>query len=133
MFHYTAKVCYNTHMKKIIIMARITALSILIGIILGIAGGLFYLCIKGATAIRQARSEFLFLLPVGAILIALLYRVLRNEDDGGTNRVLEAAHSDTPVSIKMAPAIFISTVFSHLCGASVGREGAALQLGGSVG
>lgn len=133
MFHYTAKVCYNTHMKKIIIMARITALSILIGIILGIAGGLFYLCIKGATAIRQAHSEFLFLLPVGAILIALLYRVLRNEDDGGTNRVLEAAHSDTPVSIKMAPAIFISTVFSHLCGASVGREGAALQLGGSVG
>ena len=64
MFHYTAKVCYNTHMKKIIIMARITALSILIGIILGIAGGLFYLCIKGATAIRQAHSEFLFLLPV---------------------------------------------------------------------
>lgn len=120
-------------MKKIIIVARITVLSIVIGIVLGFAGGIFYQCIKKATGMRQAHPAFLCLLPAGALIIALLYKALNNENDGGTNRVLEAARSETPVSIKMAPAIFVSTVFSHLCGASVGREGAALQLGGSLG
>ena len=33
----------------------------------------------------------------------------------------------------MAPLIFISTVLTHLCGGSAGREGAALQMGGSIG
>ena len=119
--------------RRIIIAARITAVSIILGIVLGIAGGLFYLCINGATVFRQSHSFVLFLLPVGAILVNLLYKLFKNEDDGGTNQVLISARSDTPVSIKMAPSIFISTVFSHFCGASVGREGAALQLGGSVG
>ncbi|MGN0269247.1 MAG: chloride channel protein [Candidatus Weimeria sp.] len=119
--------------RRIIIAARITAVSIILGIVLGIAGGLFYLCINGATVFRQSHSYVLFLLPVGAVLVDLLYKLFRNEDDGGTNQVLVSARSDTPVSIKMAPSIFISTVFSHFCGASVGREGAALQLGGSIG
>ncbi|MQN01145.1 MAG: chloride channel protein [Lachnospiraceae bacterium] len=120
-------------MKKIIEVTRIILISILIGVILGIAGALFYLCISGATAIRQAHPQFLILLPVGAVLVTLLYQLFKNEDDGGTNRVLESAYSNAPVSLKMAPSIFLSTVFSHLCGASVGREGAALQLGGSLG
>lgn len=33
----------------------------------------------------------------------------------------------------MAPLIFVSTVITHLFGGSAGREGAALQIGGSVG
>lgn len=33
----------------------------------------------------------------------------------------------------MAPLIFVSTVITHLLGGSAGREGAALQLGGSIG
>ena len=31
------------------------------------------------------------------------------------------------------PAIFFGTVLTHLCGGSAGREGAALQMGGSIG
>lgn len=123
--------CFMKH--QILYIFKISIITILLGIILGLAGGAFYLCIKGATGVRQAHTAVLFLLPLGAALITLFYKYFEKESDGGTNRVIEAAYSDSPVSIKMAPAIFISTVFSHFCGASVGREGAALQLGGSVG
>ena len=123
----------NNMKSKITGIIRILIIAIILGLILGLAGGAFYLCIRGATGLRRAYPAFLLLLPVGALLITLFYRYLEKESDGGTNRVLEATYSDTPVSIRMAPAIFVSTVFSHLCGASVGREGAALQLGGSVG
>lgn len=119
--------------KKIIKAIRLIALSLSIGVILGLAGGAFYLCIKKATDIRRAHPAFLLLLPIGAVLINFFYNWFEKEADGGTNRVIEAVYSTKPVSIKMTASIFVTTVFSHLCGASVGREGAALQLGGSVG
>lgn len=51
----------------------------------------------------------------------------------GTNLVLSAIHSDEDLPLRMAPLIFISTLITHLFGGSAGREGAALQLGGSIG
>ena len=51
----------------------------------------------------------------------------------GTNNVLRAVQSGEPVSILLVPAIFLGTVLTHLCGGSAGREGAALQMGGSIG
>lgn len=36
------------------------------------------------------------------------------------------------VPVLLAPLIFVSTVITHLFGGSAGREGAALQLGGSI-
>ena len=54
-------------------------------------------------------------------------------DRTGTNLVLSAIHSDEDLPLRMAPLIFISTLITHLFGGSAGREGAALQLGGSIG
>ena len=47
--------------------------------------------------------------------------------------VLASLRSEAELPVQMAPMIFISTIITHLCGGSAGREGAALQLGGSVG
>lgn len=47
--------------------------------------------------------------------------------------VLSTIHAETELPFKMAPLIFISTTLTHLFGGSAGREGAALQLGGSIG
>ena len=51
----------------------------------------------------------------------------------GTNNVIRAVHSGESVSPLLVPAIFFGTVLTHLCGGSAGREGAALQMGGSIG
>ncbi len=58
---------------------------------------------------------------------------MHDEKDAGTNLVLAAIHSGKHIPLKIAPLIFISTVMTHLFGGSAGREGAALQLGGSIG
>ncbi len=47
--------------------------------------------------------------------------------------VLSTIHAETELPFKMAPLIFMSTIITHLFGGSAGREGAALQLGGSIG
>ena len=47
--------------------------------------------------------------------------------------VLESISSNQEITVATAPLIFVSTVISHCVSASVGREGAALQLGGSLG
>ncbi len=55
------------------------------------------------------------------------------EKDTGTNLVSSAIHSNENIPLRMAPLIFIATLLTHLFGGSAGREGAALQLGGSIG
>lgn len=47
--------------------------------------------------------------------------------------MLSAIHSGDELPLRMAPLIFLSTLITHLFGGSAGREGAALQLGGSIG
>ena len=73
------------------------------------------------------------LLPLGGLLIVWLYRISHDQNDKGTNMVLASLRAETELPVQMAPLIFVSTVVTHFCGGSAGRDGAALQLGGSVG
>lgn len=94
---------------------------------------LFYFGMYVVTLTRTKNPWLIFLLPVSGILIVGCYRLLHDEKDTGTNLVLSAIHSDEDLPLRMAPLIFISTLITHLFGGSAGREGAALQLGGSIG
>ncbi len=107
--------------------------SILAGCVIGSAGTLFYFAMSIVTLMRTRNPWLLFLLPVGGLMIVGCYQLLRNEKDSGTNLVLSAIHSGDELPLRMAPLIFISTLITHLFGGSAGREGAALQLGGSIG
>ncbi|MCC8150753.1 MAG: chloride channel protein [Lachnospiraceae bacterium] len=107
--------------------------SILSGILVGLVGVAFYFCMDAVTSCRAAHPRLIFLLPAGGLAIVGLYRLLHDEKDTGTNLVLSAIHSNDKIPLRMAPLIFISTLITHLFGGSAGREGAALQLGGSIG
>ncbi len=107
--------------------------SILSGIAVGIVGTLFYFCMDKVTGLRVANSWLIFLLPFGGLLIVGAYHLLHDEKDSGTNLVLSSIHSGDRLPMRMAPLIFVSTLITHLLGGSAGREGAALQLGGSLG
>lgn len=107
-------------------------ISCLIGCIVGAAGILFHLGLTLATNLRTEHPFLLFALPFGGLLIVLLYKLCGMEKDRGTNFVLVAVRSNEKLSFKTAPLIFISTIITHLLGGSAGREGAALQLGGSI-
>lgn len=107
-------------------------ISIIIGIIVGFIGVLFHFAIEHATEFRIEHSKIILLLPLGGAFIAWIYKVLDMENDKGTNFVLSAVRDNDTLKFKTAPLIFISTAITHLLGGSSGREGAALQLGGSI-
>lgn len=107
--------------------------SILSGVVIGSVGTLFYFCMTVVTLVRTKNPWVIWLLPIGGLLIVGAYHVLHNEKDSGTNLILSAIHSGDKLPLRMAPLIFLSTLLTHLFGGSAGREGAALQLGGSIG
>lgn len=107
--------------------------AIVVGGIGGAVGTLFHYCIEWVTEYRIAHDFILWLLPVGGIAIVFLYWLCHMENDRGTNLIISSIRSNEQVSILMAPLIFVSTVITHLFGGSAGREGAALQIGGSIG
>ena len=109
---------------------------VLLGGIIGVAGGvigsLFHIGVNYATAVRGAHPWILYLLPVGGLAIVGLYKLCHLEGKG-TNAIIESVHFGESVPILLVPVIFVSTVITHLCGGSAGREGAALQIGGGLG
>ena len=107
-------------------------ISIIIGIIVGFIGVLFHFAIEHATEFRIENSKIILLLPIGGAFIAWIYKFLDMENDKGTNFVISAVRDNDTLKFKTAPLIFISTTITHLLGGSSGREGAALQLGGSI-
>ena len=107
-------------------------LAIPTGLACGLVGTLFHLSVERVTELRTDQPWLLFLLPAAGLLITALYKATKCEGVG-TNNVIRAVQSGEPVSILLVPAIFLGTVLTHLCGGSAGREGAALQMGGSIG
>lgn len=107
-------------------------LSVLTGLIVGFISSLFAKALKFVTAYRTEHLQIFFLLPIAGLIIVFLYQKL-GQDDGGTNQVLSTIRSQDDVPLRSAPLIFVSTILTHLTGGSAGREGAAIQLGGSIG
>jgi H+/Cl- antiporter ClcA len=109
------------------------AISVVTGLVCGMAGILFHKSIEVVTEIRDEYPFLIYLLPVAGIIIAAMYTYAKKYGSLNTMRVVSAIKDGKDVPFIMAPLIFVSSCISHLCGASVGREGAALQLGGSIG
>ena len=127
---------FDTFRREAVAAVRVALqwffLAVPMGLLCGFLGTLFHLAVEHATELRAAQPWLLFLLPVAGLLITALYKVTKCEGVG-TNNVIRAVQSGEPVSILLVPAIFLGTVLTHLCGGSAGREGAALQMGGSIG
>ena len=108
----------------------------ILGVIMGVIGGLlgagFHHALHGVTHLREVHTWMIFLLPVGGLLIVGIYRVFGMRNNRGTNEIIEAILQGKEVNPLIAPVIFLATTITHMLGGSAGREGAALQLGGSV-
>ena len=124
---------FKHNLEQILTSFKWIIFSILSGGVIGSVGTLFYFGMAIVTLVRTKNPWIIWLLPIGGLLIVGAYHLLRNEKDSGTNLVLSAIHSGDELPLRMAPLIFLSTLITHLFGGSAGREGAALQLGGSIG
>ena len=127
--HYLKIILFNI---KIGVLWMLRA--IVVGLVAGVFSSAFTLGLAWVTRTRNENSYLLFLLPAGGLLIVWLYRLCGIRKDEGTNLLITAVHeSRHNVPVYLAPLIFGATLITHLFGGSAGREGAALQMGGSIG
>ena len=111
---------------------RILIYAAIVGLGAGFLGTLFTFSINSVTQIRLNHPWLIYFLPIGGIVIVLLYKLAKYKD-AGTDLVINSIHSEPHLPVRVGPLIFVSSVITHLFGGSAGREGAALQIGGSVG
>ncbi len=107
-------------------------ISTLVGVLCGLLGSAFHIGVERATALRETTPWILYTLPAAGLLAVAIYRILRVEGQS-TNDILREIQAGKGVSGALIPAIFLTTILTHLAGGSAGREGAALQMGGGIG
>lgn len=107
--------------------------SIPIGLLVGTAGAAFLWSMQWATTTRWENPWLLYLLPLAGVGIMLMYKYLGERSEGGTNLLIDEIHKPgAGVPLRMAPLVFVGTIATHLFGGSAGREGTAMQIGGSI-
>lgn len=119
--------------NNIVFFVRWTCISLVMGILCGLIGSAFGHGVAYSQKFFQTHDFMLYLMPVFGILIIIVHKVLGQVGNKGTNVIIDSISGSENIRITTLPTIFISTILSHLVGASAGKEGAALQIGGSIG
>ncbi|MGV3538673.1 MAG: voltage-gated chloride channel family protein [Rufibacter sp.] len=108
-------------------------LAVLVGILSGSASALFLVLLDWATNYREQHLWVLYFLPLAGFLIGCAYHYWGREAEGGNNLLLrEVQKPSKRIPFLMAPLVMLTTVLTHLVGGSAGREGTAVQMGGSL-
>jgi len=108
-------------------------LVIPVALVTGSAVAMFLILLHQATACRFAHPWLLYLLPVAGILIHVIYKYAGKSSERGNNLIIDEIHEPgAGVPKRMGVVILITTVITHLFGGSAGREGTAVQIGGSI-
>lgn len=108
-------------------------LSILVGVLAGIAAAVFLILLAMATDFRVAHPVLVWLLPLAGLAIGLVSHRYGKSVESGTGLILEEIHNPKDVlPFRMAPFVLFGTVMTHLFGGSAGREGTAVQMGASL-
>lgn len=96
----------------------------------GSASALLLFALDWATATRVTYRWLIWLLPVAGFMVGWLYLRFDQHVEAGNNLLIDEIHdSKKIIPLRMAPLVLGGTVVSHLLGASVGREGTAVQMG----
>jgi H+/Cl- antiporter ClcA len=114
-------------------LLRWTLLTIPVSFIVGSLVALFLWLLEKATEIRWQHGWLLYLLPLAGILIYAVYKYLGKNAEAGNNLIMEEIHEPGGgVPSRMTPLVLATTIITHLFGGSAGREGTAVQMGGSM-
>ncbi|MFD1258485.1 voltage-gated chloride channel family protein [Mucilaginibacter terrae] len=112
---------------------RWTVIIVPIAIAIGTLVALFLWLLNMATQYHFTHPWLLYLLPLAGLVIHFLYKLNGQSAERGNNLIIDEIHEPgAGVPKRMAPLILITTVITHLFGGSAGREGTAVQIGGSL-
>ncbi len=118
------------HLRQLIVW---TLLVLPVGVLAGSASALFLWSLERVTQWRWDLPWLLFLLPVGGFIVGWIYHRFGQRAEAGNNLIMEEIHAPGGgVPARLAPLVLLGTLITHLCGGSAGREGTAVQMGGSL-
>ncbi len=110
-----------------------TALAVPLGLMVGSACAYFLWALEQAVNLQQTQPWLLFALPVAGLAIGWMYWAFGQSVEAGNNLIMDEIHAPGGgVPVRMAPLVLVGTVVTHLFGGSAGREGTAVQMGGSL-
>lgn len=128
-----SNISLKEHFAIIKHLSRWTVLVVPIAVAIGSMVALFLWLLTGAIHFRFDHKWLLYLLPVAGVVIHFIYQSVGKSSEKGNNLIMEQIHQEGGgVPKRMAPIILITTVITHLFGGSAGREGTAVQIGGSI-
>lgn len=121
------------HLSQIGFVLKWLALGLPLAAAVGSAVALFLWLLDEATQTRHAHPWLLYLLPLAGVAIALSYQWAGKAVEKGNNFIIDEIHQPGGgVPLRMTPLVLAGTVITHLFGGSAGREGTAVQMGGSI-
>jgi H+/Cl- antiporter ClcA len=112
---------------------RWTIIILPVAVAIGSMVALFLWLLNWAIHFRFHHTWVLYLLPAAGVVIHYLYKWYGQSSERGNNLIIDEIHEPgAGVPKRMAPLILVTTVITHLFGGSAGREGTAVQIGGSI-
>jgi H+/Cl- antiporter ClcA len=115
------------------ILVKWLAIGCTVGILTGTTSAVLLATLDWATGWRESHLWIGTLLPLGGLLSGLIYHYVGQSVEAGNNLLLAEIHDPrTVIPLRMAPLVLVGTTISHLFGASVGREGTAVQMGVAI-
>ena len=117
-------------MIKISSFLKWSILSLLIAFFAGTTSALFLVLLDYVSELRNKYIWLISFLPIAGFFTALVYQNIGKRSTKGNKLIVETIQQPTNPLLDwlMAPLILLTTLIAHLFGASVGREGTALQL-----
>lgn len=114
-------------------VTKAVGLAVVVAVSAGSASALFLFALDWATHTREAHRGLIWGLPVAGFFVGWLYLKFGQHVEAGNNLLIDEIHDPkNVVPLRMVPLVLGGTVLSHLFGASVGREGTAVQMGGAL-
>jgi H+/Cl- antiporter ClcA len=111
----------------------VSLITIPVSAVIGSVVALFLWLLSWAIHYRFAHNWLLYLLPLAGIAIHFAYKLYGKSSEKGNNLIIDEIHQPgAGVPKRLAPLILLTTVVTHLFGGSAGREGTAVQIGGSI-
>jgi H+/Cl- antiporter ClcA len=108
-------------------------LVIPVGLLAGTASAFFLWALDQVSLTRWQNPWLLFLLPLAGVASGWLFARFGRSVEAGNDLIIDEIHQPGGgVPLRLTPLILLGTLLTHLCGGSVGREGTAVQMGGSL-
>lgn len=123
----------NEHLSTSKSFLKWTFYGVIVGVLCGVASAIFLHSLEWVTEFREKNVNIIYFLPIAGVFTSYLYIKFGKNSSRGNNLILEEIQNKKEkIPLRMGGLVLISTIISHLFGASVGREGTAVQMGGSM-